>query len=177
LIAAQNGHLEVVKYLLAKDGIEVNKADNDGDTPLYVAAQNDHVNIGAILLIHGANFDGAHISNFSEFYDNAINYIAQGIIDYDEYRLKELAFAMGDHSRLGVGSEVRTIDDDTIKTILDLAAPPKIELNKMQQQHRDAVQLRIDELQQEKNTTPASNFSVRDNTSSFQPGSEQGHVA
>jgi len=82
------------------------------------------------LLIHGANFDGAqNISNFSKFYNNAINYIAQRFIDYDEYHLKKLAFAMGYHLRLGANSKVLKIGDDTIRTILDLAAPPKIELN------------------------------------------------
>ncbi len=73
------------------------------------------------MLIHGANFDGAqNIRNFSEFYDNAINDIAQVIIDYYEHHQKKSA------------------------------APPKIELNKMQQQHRAAVEQRFNELQQEK---------------------------
>jgi hypothetical protein len=134
------------------------------------------------LLIHGANFDGAHISNFSEFYDNAINYIAQGIIDYDEYRLKELAFAMGDHSRLGEDSEVCKIDDNIIKTILDLARPHNIifvfedlpeNLRDPVQLRIDSVQLRINELQQEKDTTPATDLSVRGGTSSLQSGSGQ----
>ncbi len=87
----QNGHSEVVQHLLAKEGIDVNATDNNGITPLIAAAQKGHVNIGAILLIHGANFDDVN----SEFYKKAINHIAQGINDYDEYRLKKLVFAMG----------------------------------------------------------------------------------
>ena len=53
---------------------------------------------------------------------------------------------MGNHLRLGANSNVSNIDDDIIKNILDLAAPPKIELNKMQQQYRNAVRQRINEL-------------------------------
>jgi len=159
-VAAQNGHSKVVKHLLEKQDIEVNKANGNGVTPLRFAAQKSHVNIGAILLIHGANSDGAqNISNFSEFYDNAIKNIAQGILEYDEYRVNKLAFAMGNHLRLGANSNVRTINHDNIKTILDLAGPPKIELNKMQQQHRDAVQQKIEELKQGK-VAPGSNVAA-----------------
>ena len=160
LIAAYYGHSEIVQHLLAQGGIDVNKANEFGVTPLLIAAQEGHVNIGANLLIHGANSDGAqNISNFSEFYDNAIKNIAQGILEYDEYRVKKLAFAMGDHPRLGAQSHVRNIDYNNIKTILDLAGPPKIELNKMQQQHRDAVQQKIEELKQGK-VAPGSNVAA-----------------
>jgi hypothetical protein len=161
-IAAENGHSEVVKHLLAKEGIEVNKAANNGFTPLHVAARKGHVNIGVILLIHGANFDIVKIrGDFSEFYDNAINDIAQGIIDYDEYRLKELAFAMGDHSKLGAKSDVRKINDDIIITILDLARPRNIIFEDLPEKLRDPVQLRINKLQQEKDTTPASDLAAK----------------
>jgi ankyrin repeat protein len=159
-VAAYRGHSEIVQHLLAQGGIDVNKANEFGVTPLLIAAQEGHVNIGANLLIHGANSDGAqNISNFSEFYDNAIKNIAQGILEYDEYRVKKLAFAMGDHPRLGAQSHVRNIDYNNIKTILDLAGPPKIELNKMQQQHRDAVQQKIEELKQGK-VAPGSNVAA-----------------
>ena len=116
------------------------------------------------MLIHGANFDIDQSRGvFSELYKKDINDIAQGIIDYDEYRFKKLAFAMGDHPRLGAESHVRTINNDTMKTILDLAGPPKIELNKMQQQHRNAVQQKISELQQGK-VAPGSNVAAKDVT-------------
>ena len=160
-IAAKEGHSEVVQLLLKKEGIEVNKADNKGVTPLFIAAQNGYVNIGAILLIHGANFDIIkNRGDFSDFCANAINHIAQGIIDYDEYPLKGLVFAMGSHQRLGSDSIVSEIKEDIIiRNILDLAAPRKIELNKMQEQHRAAVQQRINELQQEK-VAPDSNVAA-----------------
>ena len=167
--AAINGHSEVAQLLLEKGGIEVNAAREDGVTPLHVAAQKDHVNIGANLLIHGANFDDVN----SEFYKKAINHIAQGSNDYDEYRLKKLAFAMGDHKRLGAESHIRTnLDDNTIKIILDLTGPPKIELNKMQQQHRDAVEKRINELQQKK-VAPGSNVAANGVITQISPALHQ----
>jgi hypothetical protein len=85
---------------------------------------------------------------------------------------------MGDHPRLGATSEVRKIDDNTIKTILDLARPHNIifVFEDLPENLRDPVQLRINELQQEKNTTPASNFSVRGGTSSLQSGPGQENV-
>jgi hypothetical protein len=79
---------------------------------------------------------------------------------------------MGGHPRLGEESNFSNIDGDTMKTILDLAAPPKIELNKMQEQHRDAVQQRINQLQQERNTAPNSNVAAND-VSSISPAPRQ----
>ena len=43
-------HVEVVKLLLARDDIDVNKADNDGQTPLYAACRNGNVKVINALL-------------------------------------------------------------------------------------------------------------------------------
>ena len=47
--AAEKGHLDVVKWLGGKGpeegGADVNQADNDGTTPLCIAALNGHVNV------------------------------------------------------------------------------------------------------------------------------------
>ena len=156
LVAAQEGHLAVVQRLLEEEGIEVNASRNNGTTPLYTAALKGHVNIGAILLINGANFDNVD----TEFYKKAIENIACGIIDYDVYTQKELAFAMGSHNRLGEESRVLMIDSLMIPKITKQYKPPIIELDKMQPQHRNAVQESINKLQQEQNT-PASYFDAR----------------
>ncbi len=58
------------------------------------------------------------------------------------------------------------------KYILDLAAPPKIELNKMQQQHRAAVEKRINELQQEK-VAPGSNVAANGVITQISPAPHQ----
>ena len=50
-MASQYGCAEVVKLLLAQDGIEVNKAlSNNGRTPMYVACQKGHTEIVKLLL-------------------------------------------------------------------------------------------------------------------------------
>jgi len=50
-IAAQNGHTEVVKLLLAIPDIDVNKGRIDvGATPLFTAAQNGHTEVVKFLL-------------------------------------------------------------------------------------------------------------------------------
>ena len=51
-----NGHVEVVKTLLAA-GAEVDKADNDGETPLYGASHNGHVEVVKTLLAAEAEVD------------------------------------------------------------------------------------------------------------------------
>ncbi len=53
-IAAQNGHLDVVKYLVKK-GADVNKADKYGVNPLYIDAQNGHLDVVKYLVKKGAD--------------------------------------------------------------------------------------------------------------------------
>jgi signal recognition particle subunit SEC65 len=48
--AARNGHSEIVKLLLEKDGIDVNSMDNYGRTPLSRAAENGHLDVVKLLL-------------------------------------------------------------------------------------------------------------------------------
>ena len=50
VIAAQEGHSSVVELLLKADGVDVNKATEDGATPLYIAAQNGHASVVELLL-------------------------------------------------------------------------------------------------------------------------------
>ena len=112
--------------------------------------------IGAMLLIYGANFDNVN----SDFYKQAIDHIAHKIINYNEHKQKKLAFAMGNHQRLGSDSVVNIINDNLIQKITELDAPPEIILDKMLEKHRTAVHERINNLQQEQNT-PASYLSAR----------------
>ena len=50
LAAAQEGQVEVVRLLLAAEGVEVNQARTDGCFPLYVACQQNHVEVVRLLL-------------------------------------------------------------------------------------------------------------------------------
>jgi ankyrin repeat protein len=54
LIASKNGHLDVVRELLACGAI-VNAASNSGATPLIVASRRGHIEIVGTLLAAGAN--------------------------------------------------------------------------------------------------------------------------
>ena len=55
-LAATKGHLEVVHFALAQ-GADMNKADNDGLTPLHDAARNGHLDVAKLLLCVGANLN------------------------------------------------------------------------------------------------------------------------
>ena len=49
-VAAENGELEIVKFLLTVPDIDVNKADNHETTPLYYAAEHSELEIVRLLL-------------------------------------------------------------------------------------------------------------------------------
>ena len=49
-IAAQRGHLDVVKLLLKYEGININQATKGGFTPLHIAAQHGHLDVVKLLL-------------------------------------------------------------------------------------------------------------------------------
>ena len=53
-VACQNGHLEVVKDLLAH-GVDVNSPDLQGRVPFHVACQNGHLEVVKVLLAHGVD--------------------------------------------------------------------------------------------------------------------------
>ena len=48
--ASSNGHAEVVSMLLAKQGVDVNQAENHGITPLLVASEMGHAEVVSMLL-------------------------------------------------------------------------------------------------------------------------------
>jgi len=57
LLAARKGNLPVVEVLLAHEGIEVDKAHEDGATPVFMAAMKGHHGIVRVLADKGANLD------------------------------------------------------------------------------------------------------------------------
>jgi len=50
MVATQKGRLEVVKLLLGVPGIEVNRANKDGETPLDIASEEGHAEVVKLLL-------------------------------------------------------------------------------------------------------------------------------
>jgi hypothetical protein len=59
LIASQQGHASVCDVLLSH-GAEVNQANNNGATPLFIASQNGHASVCDLLLGHGAEVNQAN---------------------------------------------------------------------------------------------------------------------
>ena len=53
-IACQNGHIEIVKYLV-EHGADINKRNNDGWSPLLIVCFNGHIEIVKYLMEHGAD--------------------------------------------------------------------------------------------------------------------------
>ena len=56
-MAAQNGHLEVVRFLVESGANKDQGTTDDGVTPLYIAAQNGHLEVVRFLVESGANKD------------------------------------------------------------------------------------------------------------------------
>jgi len=54
-VAAGNGHIEVVRFLVKELDANVNLANNNGDTPVAMAAQEGHGEVVRFLTRCGAN--------------------------------------------------------------------------------------------------------------------------
>lgn len=68
-IAAQEGHLEVVKLLLVKGA----NTRSTGATALYIASQNGHLEVVGLLLDKGANIEAALSVGETPLYISAHN--------------------------------------------------------------------------------------------------------
>jgi ankyrin repeat protein len=55
--AAQKGRLEVVEFLVVEQEAYLDEKDNDGQTPLYVAAVYGSDDVAEFLVFHGASID------------------------------------------------------------------------------------------------------------------------
>lgn len=71
--AAQNGQIQVVKRLLAEKGANVDQKDNNGWTPLNIAAQNGHSNVVELLLAKGAKIDQANSNGWTPLNSASLN--------------------------------------------------------------------------------------------------------
>jgi ankyrin repeat protein len=66
-IACQNGHDECVRFLLGINGIDVNRADNRGISPLHTAASNGHANIVKMLLVFDESIGTVEVNRSCSF--------------------------------------------------------------------------------------------------------------
>ena len=68
MAAAEHGNLEVVTFLLAREDTNVNDiTSSTGNTALYFAAMNGHVEVVRELLMHGAT------NNTNKNYDSPLD--------------------------------------------------------------------------------------------------------
>lgn len=73
LIAVKKGYLDVAKWLLRQQGVDINTKDIHGNSPLMIAASNIHINIVEFLLAQ-QNVD----INASRSEDNMTAYLLAG---------------------------------------------------------------------------------------------------
>ena len=71
-IAAANSHLQIVKYLVEKQYVDVNIKGYEDKTPLHYACQSDHLQIVEYLISKSANVNAKDFSG-----DYAIHYAAR----------------------------------------------------------------------------------------------------
>jgi len=64
-IAALNGHVAIVQYLVAEATADVNKTNNDLNMPLFAASQNGYLAIVVWLMEHGAVVDAATVAGYT----------------------------------------------------------------------------------------------------------------
>lgn len=61
--AAQEGHLDLVKYLL-ENNANVHATTQTGDTALTYACENGHTDVADLLLQFGADLVRSHLTDF-----------------------------------------------------------------------------------------------------------------
>lgn len=67
MMAAGNGHLECLAFLLVEVGVNVNHQNISGNTALHWAALNGHVDCVSLLIAHGADVNLANSSGRTPF--------------------------------------------------------------------------------------------------------------
>lgn len=96
-LAAKAGHVEIVKELLAQEGIEMEACSSMKRTAVHVAAEFDHVEIVKLLLARGADFD------HRDFDESTPLHIASqyGSLNTLDYLLKETKADMSAKNKFG----------------------------------------------------------------------------
>ena len=84
--AAQNGHLDVVRFLV-EAGAAKDQADNSGATPLFTAVQNGHLDIVRFLVQVGAAKDQADNAGAKPLFTAAQN--GHLSLQIESFRMKD----------------------------------------------------------------------------------------
>ena len=96
-LAAKSGHVEILKELLAQEGIEIEACSSMKRTPVHVAAEFDHVEIVKLLLAHGADI------NSRDFDESTPLHVASqyGSLNTLDYLLKETKVELAAKNKFG----------------------------------------------------------------------------
>jgi ankyrin repeat protein len=117
---------EAVVEVLLEHGADVNGTDTsaeDGWTMLHLAAFKGLAEVAKLLLQHGANIlaennarqTARFVANFQSHHE-VVAILQEATVT----RAKCVAFAMGHHKRLGVGSLVAPLDAEVVRMVLQL---------------------------------------------------------
>ncbi|NXN97510.1 ASB3 protein, partial [Rhinopomastus cyanomelas] len=83
-LSARHGSLECIRILL-EAGADPNEFNTEATTPLFLAVENEHIDVVKFLLQHGANVDGSHsISGWNSLHQASF----QGSVDIMEVLLE-----------------------------------------------------------------------------------------
>jgi len=118
--ASMQGKVDLISVLL-KSFPDVSIKDDDGMTVLHWAAKRGHADVVRLLLQYQANvLAETNSGETAESLATCIeNYpIVEMLQEYTVTRAKCVAFAMGHHERLGVGSRVENMDPDLLRMVL-----------------------------------------------------------
>jgi hypothetical protein len=104
-VACKEGNLEQVKYWIDQK-IDINKSNNDGNTPLYISSQKGHIEIVKELLANNVKRNNITSKGFNEV-DYSILFGHSNIwillIGYNEYNNYKLIFEKIEKKDINIG--------------------------------------------------------------------------
>lgn len=129
-VAVAFPRIETMRVLLQECGANPDTADSEGLTPVMLAAMNGCTEIVRVLVEAGVDPDTPdgngvtpifHAARYGQ--DNLVWLLAREWgVDLTR-KQPRLAFAMGQHQRLGAASAVRSLSADLVHKILNYATP------------------------------------------------------
>ncbi len=141
-LAVKNNHIDVVKYLIEEQKLEVDFVDCQSSTPLHVAAMEGHVDIVNYLIVKGADVN--HMSRFGHtamilatscILDNeqnclqVIKSLVKNKADINLVYRNEESFNQQSALHFAVQHFIINNNQDSLDIILYLLSQPKLNIN------------------------------------------------